>query len=351
MISVFGRIKEGGKVAASLIGTVIGAGFVSGAELIRFFPTQNFLPYAVLAAAAFCAVFFLLFHCGKKFGGFDGVLQFAFGRAANAVRYIILSCSLVTCASMLAGADSAVREGFGLQYSVPVLALAFSAVTYLLSGRGMRAVCGVNLLLVPIIFCFLMRFASGADFIGVAYYPAVGTAVKVFRIVLYVGMNVLLSAPVVCDLGNNYPSGGIGCSAAALCIGFCAAVVLGCIAKEGAGAFGSEMPFLYAVGSAAVGRVFVCVSLCGIFTTLFSSYYPLFSFAAEKKSPRIWRLLFLAAAFSLSLCGLRSLVNTVYPFLGAAGFVLTVACVRAYFVRVFSRRCTVFEKKSKPFSS
>ena len=46
MCNLLKRAGKGLRLTAILVGTVVGAGFVSGAELVRFFPSENFLPCA-----------------------------------------------------------------------------------------------------------------------------------------------------------------------------------------------------------------------------------------------------------------------------------------------------------------
>ena len=49
-------------LAAALVGSVIGAGFLSGAELVRFFPAQGILPHAAVAAGLFFLCFWMLYR-------------------------------------------------------------------------------------------------------------------------------------------------------------------------------------------------------------------------------------------------------------------------------------------------
>ena len=314
------------KVCAALVGTVVGAGFVSGAELVRFFPSQGFLPWVLFSAVLFFAAFFSLMRLGEKYGGYAGALRSVFGRFAPPVRALTLACSFILCGGMFAGLDAALRAGFGLSYSFPWLALLAGAALFLFSGRGMGAVCAVNLLLVPLILFFLARFAVGAEFSGFPYSPPTGFLHRALSAALYTFLNAFLSAPVACDLGARFPSRGrsVGCAAASAAVGFCAAVVLGCVARGGAGAYTAEMPLLYALGGG--GKVFSLVCLCGIFTTLVSSYYPLHAFAAERRHPAALRIGFLLSAFLLSLLGLRGIVDKIYPLLGGLGALFFAAC-------------------------
>ncbi len=302
-----------------LVGTVVGAGFISGAELVRFFPAVGFLPCLAVAALLFALCFYALFSLGAKHGGYDGMLAALFGRAAPAVRLFVYGCSLVLCASMLAGLDAALGEGFGVGTVFPVAALAVLPPLFFLSSRGVKGLYFVNLALVPVILLFLSACAGALGDVRLSECPP-RPFEALFCTLLYVCMNAFLAAPVVCDAGAAGGKGGAGCVCAGALIGFCAAAVLACVVCEGAGALSAQMPFLYAVGrTAAFGRAFAAVSVCGILTTLFSSYYPLYTAMEGKKRATVWRALLLAAAFVLSLCGLRGIVRWLYPVMGGAG--------------------------------
>ncbi len=343
--SFLNKMREGIKVGASLVGTVVGAGFVSGAELVRFFPSEGFLPYVILSAFLFFAAFYFLFRIGKRCGGFDSVLQCVFGKISSIVKGFMLCCSLIMCASMLAGIDAAVREGFALDYVFPYIALLSLILLFFLSGKGMNGVYAVNLILVPLILIFVLYFAPGADYGGTPYDPECGILPQLGSVFLYVSLNTFLAAPVVCDMGARSAS-GTGCVISSVLIGFCAATVLGCIAREGAGAYTAEMPFLRAVGNGAfLGKIFTLVCLCGIFTTLFSSYYPLYRLSEGKKRGLLFRVCSCLVAFLLSLIGLKRIVGFIYPFVGLAGFLFLGGCIFFYAKKFPAKILFVFETR------
>lgn len=319
--------RAGGTVknALVLVGTVVGAGFVSGAELVRFFPTSNFVPCAYLAAVLLFLGFFLLFRLGAAHGGFDGVLRAVFGRGAAAVRWFVLLSSLVICACMLAGLDSVMAEGFGVSKKLPVLSAALVLALFFLSAKGLKGIGAVNLCLVPVILCFVVYLGCQDMSAGYAFSPAGDPFAAFANILLYVGMNVFLAAPVVCDLGAR--GAGAGAAGLASCaIGFAVAVILANIYTAGANAILADMPLLSALGGGSAARIFAVVSAFGIVTTLFSSWYPLGAKAEETPKPRLVRAIVLGAAFLLSRMGLKNIVDRFYPFLGLAGVIFLLVC-------------------------
>ena len=192
-------------LAAALVGSVIGAGFLSGAELVRFFPAQGILPHAAVAAGLFFLCFWMLYRVGGACGGFAGVLA-RLGRAGPLLRAALLASSFVLCAGMLAGLHSLAREGAGVGLSFPLLSLLALPLLYGLSGRGMRGLYAADALLVPLILLFVAANAGGA-LRSVQPAPA-GAASSLAGVCLYVCMNAFLAAPVVCDAGAARGAGG-----------------------------------------------------------------------------------------------------------------------------------------------
>ena len=339
MCNLLKRAGKGLRLCAILVGTVVGAGFVSGAELVRFFPSENFLPCAFLAALLIFLGFALLFACGKKYGGFDGTLAHVFKKSAPAARWVILAASLMTSAGMLAGLDSVMAEGFGVPKSIPVLSVTVLVSVCFLSEKGTAALGWVNLCLVPAILVFVASLALRKTDFSYAFLPAGEPFSAMLYVILYAAMNVFLAAPVVCDLGAKYGGGTVAAAGASLVIGACIVIILANIFAAGANAIGADMPLLAVMGAQSVmGKIFAIVSAFGIVTTLFSSWYPLHARAKRCRHARSARVLLCAAAFLLSRFGLKNIVGFAYPLLGLCGILFLGACALKCF----------FPKKNSP---
>ena len=355
MKKYFAAFRANAGLAFSLFGAVVGAGFMTGAELVRFFPLRAAFAHAAVAAGLFAACFLLLFDAGRKCGGFEGALRCC-GRAAPVFRALLHFASFITCAAMLAGLDGAVRTGFGLHYALPVAALCALPAMFFVARRGMRGVAALSAALVPVMAAM---FAARAGDIPAGFTPSSPQSAftSLTGVCLYAAMNCFLAAPLACDAGRE-GSGRGGCIAAAALIGFCIAAALGAVAR--AGTAGEEMPFLAAGG----GGLTAVACICAVLTTLFSSFYPLAraaeQYSAEKggkerhkkrkeehaagaeRGAEESRALpvreraaavqagLCAGAFLLSLCGLSGLVRAVYPLIGMAG--------AAFFILLAARR-------------
>ena len=355
MKKYFAAFRANAGLAFSLFGAVVGAGFMTGAELVRFFPLRAAFAHAAVAAGLFAACFLLLFDAGRKCGGFEGALRCC-GCAAPVFRALLHFASFITCAAMLAGLDGAVRTGFGLRYALPVAALCALPAMFFVARRGMRGVAALSAALVPVMAAV---FAARAGDIPAGFTPSSPQSAftSLTGVCLYAAMNCFLAAPLACDAGREGAGRG-GCIAAAALVGFCIAAALGAVAR--AGTAGEEMPFLAAGG----GGLAAVACICAVLTTLFSSFYPLAraaeQYSAEKegkgrhkkrkeehaadaeRGTKESRALpvreraaavqagLCAGAFLLSLCGLSGIVRAVYPLIGMAG--------AAFFLLLAARR-------------
>ena len=355
MKKYFAAFRANAGLAFSLFGAVVGAGFMTGAELVRFFPLRAAFAHAAVAAGLFAACFLLLFDAGRKCGGFEGALRCC-GCAAPVFRALLHFASFITCAAMLAGLDGAVRTGFGLRYALPVAALCALPAMFFVARRGVRGVAALSAVLVPVMAAM---FAARAGDIPAGFTSSSPQSAftSLTGVCLYAAMNCFLAAPLACDAGREGAGRG-GCIAAAALIGFCIAAALGAVAR--AGTAGEEMPFLAAGG----GGLAAVACICAVLTTLFSSFYPLAraaeQYSAEKggkgrhkkrkeehaagaeRGTKESRALpvreraaavqagLCAGAFLLSLCGLSGLVRAVYPLIGMAG--------AAFFILLAARR-------------
>ena len=106
------------KTALVLIGTTIGAGFITGAELLRFFH-EGYLGALFLSCLLyfFVCVFFL--RLGRKYGGYEGALRALFRSAAPAVRPLPAAATPVPTA-VPAKAQTAGRATVSAELQPPV---------------------------------------------------------------------------------------------------------------------------------------------------------------------------------------------------------------------------------------
>lgn len=348
------KMKQIFELITVIIGTIIGAGFISGAELLNFFPIEGYIYYLLFAGLFLFGGFYLLYFSGKRFGGFRGILQKVFKKYATLVHICILIASCILCGSMLAGFSSSLQLFFGIHRFLPLYALLLLVICFVSAFKGVQAVLKINAVLVPFMVILVLSFFK---------LPNVATNVQlptwkiVQNILLFVAFNLFLAAPVLCDLGEKHLQEALknSCSAnmstetnanmhtfakelqytekekrqktivwasllATLLIVLTAATILENIVRC-KGATEQTLPFLYTIQGKWAKILFAISAIGGIITTLFAAYYSLHSSVQDVKFALWYRLIFAAICYVLSLIGLKYIIQFCYPIIGVMGLV------------------------------
>lgn len=305
------------------MGSVIGAGFISGRELLRFFGGDGFIPTAFIAASVFFLLIFFLLSLGRRYGGFAGVKR-AFPRPAAAAFDILLYVSLfIIISGMLAGIDSLFPA------IAPLPSIISAAVCMSLCVKGIGGLAAANLLAVPCMLIFLaVAIPCGGQ---MSYSALLPDPMRTYSATVYAGLNIFLAAPVICDLGEKMDRGkGVAAAVTAALLFVFMCLILSAVCKnEEVESY--SFPLLYALKKYPF---FTAICLFGAFTTLISAYYPLYSLCAPLKKPaRIaLRAAVLAAAGALSRMGFNKIVEGLYPPMAAAGFAMLLSAALYYFL-------------------
>ncbi len=304
-------MKESVKTTFTIIGTVIGAGFISGRELVRFFGGRAFLPILFLTAVLFFLYLYLLLKAGRKYRSFTAFLKGNFKKFAPVVQFLFLVCSFVILTAMIAGIN-AIEPNFS-----PYISILTAILCFFIAKKGINGVNILNAILVPVILIYVIVSLFIAGNFSFAQNTPNAVMGALFSW-LYVSMNMVLSAPVIVDCGGKLAKKGgavFAAASASVVIVFCIALILSAIAAtEGAGE--RVMPLLFVLKD---GKLFMLISFFGIVTTLISSYYPLHIALESVKYKDAARLLLLTAASVCSILGLDKIVEIIYPALGVFG--------------------------------
>ena len=299
----------------SFVGCVIGAGFISGREIVSFFSGSD----VILNAVTVFLSFFFGFVCvivNKKFH--DNVLF-------TITQPVILAFDLVMMGGMLSFADSVQIQIMGERFSFPIFSIVFILASNLILAKGNGAIKKVNLYLVPIMILFsvLTCLLKGQpQFISSKIlYPN-----KIFS---YVGLNLFCSSLFFIQLSKDEsPAVKIMTAVlSSLTLSILILVISSTLFSEDKRIVYSDIPLLDLAGRGGV--LFYALALCmtfGAFTTLVSDHLPLFLFVENKKFTVFNRIVLSAAAFLISRLGFYKIVGTVYPLLGVFGGI-TIAVI------------------------
>ncbi|NLW43908.1 MAG: hypothetical protein GXY92_01845 [Syntrophomonadaceae bacterium] len=331
-------------IAATYIGTVVGAGFASGQEVLQFF---GYFGRAGLAGLAITAVLlsvfgYIIMELGRRLGAESHlpVIRYAGGRWIGSlldwVTTAFLFGGLVT---MGAGAGAIFSEQFGLPFiwgSVLMIAAALFTVLFGISGV-VRSISFVVPLLLAAVFGVAV-YTIATD------YPALLATLRSYSepsraplpywpltTVLYVSYNLVLAIAILAPLGavsgpNRLRTGailgGIGLGIGATLINLAILTHIGRAASY-------EIPMIMVAGTVSplVRTVYTLILLAEVYTTAVGSLYGFVARLSKQGTPKYRYLSSGAAilALGLSQFGFSNLVGTLFPAVGFAGLLMLAA--------------------------
>lgn len=324
-------------VAGVYIGTVVGAGFASGQEILQFFAYFGWpgLVGIALATVLFCYFGLIILRLGARLnaGSHREVAEAVSGKYGGMlVDYTITFFLFGGLITMLAGSGAIFSENYGIPAWIGGLIMLFFTVATVLGGfeEVITAISAVA----PVLIGSLLFMGFHSFFSRSAFLPAAHEELAVFpywwtMALLYVSYNITLAMPILAVLGgkirnNATLTGGALWGGAGLGLG--AAAVFIALVSYFPATLTRKIPLLYAARqiSPEFKGFFVLILLAEIYTTAVSS---LFGFTARLFPGRVLNknkkiILTGIVAFIASLFGFVNLVRFLYPLVGAVGLIL-----------------------------
>ncbi|HET7627284.1 MAG TPA: hypothetical protein VFK44_02745 [Bacillales bacterium] len=329
------------QIAAAYIGTVIGAGFATGKEIVEFFLEYG---HAGLLGIALCGIFFtaagtkiMLISHRNHFRSYEQLNRFLFGnKIGKVVNVIFLIVLLGTSSVMVSGTGSIFHEQLGWSSLLGVFVLL--TLCFLTISKGISGIFAVNMVVVPIMLSFSFLAALFIFFAGphASFSSSVSHSFSHgwwFSAVLYASFNLATAQAVLVPLGGEIEDesalkaggwlGGIGLTIILLTSFF----VL------------SRLPevFQYDIPMAEVVRVlgpllhalYVVVIFGEIFTTVIGNVFGLTrQIDGWTRLPNsVVVLAVLTVCFFVSLVDFSVLLSNLYRLFGAIGIVVLAALV------------------------
>ncbi|MDE6029740.1 MAG: hypothetical protein K2F90_05440 [Clostridiales bacterium] len=317
-------------VSMLIVGTVIGAGFASGREVVTFFGAVPNVFIALIAGVMVfgCSVLFLFVGRRAQKTDMGEVNGAVFGKVRPVADVFMLFNSVTVLGAMLAATDSLAAEFINIR---PLASIVLGLLCALIAVKGLKGVIKANAVLVPIMIVFLcVCTLSAIDF----PLKAQGGSINVYSIVLYVAMNMILGGGVLTTVHKLSPREILLSSAiAALIIAGLLVCIMG--ALQSCAAAHADMPMLLIALKS--GRVTYMISLpviaASIFTTMLSAFKSVYDYIhGFIKNKFISAGVVLVGGLAVGALGFTSVVNMLYPITGAIGL-LYIACNCWFLIR------------------
>jgi uncharacterized membrane protein YkvI len=320
------------QVAFTYIGTIVGAGFASGREVMQFFTRFGALgPFLIAISVLFfigIGAKIMLLAAEIRARSYEDLNTHLFGqRAGKVISQIMLVVLLAVNAVMLAGAGTIFSENWHMNYQFGMLVTIF--VCYLLLLRGMSGILAVNSLVVPLMILFAVillagTLAQGAETllspVPPEHFSPLAAWLSPF---LYAAFNLAMAQAVLVPLGSQIGDerilkrgawmGGIGIGLLLMAGHFIMSARLPEIAR-----FDIPMAQVAREFGAWIHLFYVILIFSEIYTTMVADIYGLTAQIAQRTrfsrgsiSAALLMICFLVGQF-----GFGPLLSTLYPLFG-----------------------------------
>jgi uncharacterized membrane protein YkvI len=324
----FGKVLQ---VAFTYMGTVVGAGFATGQEILQFFTRFGYWGALTIVLSTVLFVWLgakmMLIASDISAKSYEDVNKALFGeRFGRWVSHFMIIVLFGVNAVMLAGAGSIFNENWNISYQSGLLITLVGC--YFLVRKGMSAILTINSIVVPVMLLFTVIIimdtinTPGSNrwmLLTTEYSPFAAWASPF----LYAAFNLSMSQAVLVPLGAEVRDrkiivagawvGGIG-------IGFM--LLVGHIALSlympGIQQFAIPMGGIARELGQGVQLIYIFLIFSEIFTTLVADIYGLTLQLQErlKVSRTLITLAVLAVCYITSQIGFGPLLSTLYPLFG-----------------------------------
>lgn len=320
------------QIAFTYIGTVVGAGFASGREIIEFFVQYGVQGFVGILFASFLFIWsgiqVMLVAHHIKATSYHDISKYLFGKPLGTTFNIILLIILIgTTSVMLAATGSIFVESFQLS---PQIGIWLSMICiYIVTVRGLHAIHSVNSFFVPILIGFtILVFLHHQPWIQTGSNSGViiETArswVWITSPLSYVALNIALSQSVLVPMGRESKDrktliwGGIlGGSG----IGLLLLLAYSSMHNHSPQILDVEMPMIFLLTDMGKAAAYLFALL--VFAEIFSSLVAnVFGVVEQMKrffsvTPSIITIFILLLSYLISFIGFGSLLSVLYPLFG-----------------------------------
>lgn len=325
-------------IAFAYVGTVVGAGFASGQEVMSFFTIYGHKALWAILISSFLFTFIgtgiLLLGMELKASSFGKLIDTMFGFLSPIINIYLLFVMMVINMAMLAGAGAMFQEFGNTSYLVGVTITALAAIVTI--GLGISGILSINKILVPAILSFqiiiiFITLSTKSSFEGEISFVEASTVHLIKQGISYASFNIILSTGVLASLGKKFKDRDLLILGGVLGGSILAAMLITshyCLLAHIPYIFDYEIPVLYIISNKSwfFSILYSVVVWGAIFTTLVGNLFSMTSFFHDRFGINhiITATLIICAASLLSFLGFSSIVNTLYPIVGLIGVIFII---------------------------
>ncbi|NMA95046.1 MAG: hypothetical protein GX974_03310 [Clostridiales bacterium] len=327
------------KISFIYVGTVIGAGFASGREIVEFFGIYGLKGILGLSVAgvlfSLMGSLLLLKIYRNKIKGFDDLVARMFGKKFGIVLDIIMIISLYTGYSvMISGSGAIFKEELGASFTLGIITmviLSFIVFLFQLEGFSFISSALVPLLILGIVFTSLYLIIKGDhNLYGINEGNIITHKGNFFSSsLLYVGSNSLIIITVfssLLPLIRNRKTAILGGVAGGIILYMLGLSILLIMLLHYPEIKTMDIPMLKI--SNYIGRsyrkFYAIILWIAIFTTAIANGSSFINRFANSRYKLPIATIFCISAIPLAHLGFAKLVSLIYPIFGFIGLIILV---------------------------
>ena len=297
-----------------IFGTIVGAGFSSGNEVVVFFSRFGGWSYFYITVASLL-MFFVNFFFLRK-----GKILAEYIQSHKLLNFLVLAITVVFGASMFAG----IKNLFGYfdDKTYYFLMVAMLLASLMVTAKGIGGLEKTNAILTPILTAMFFAVVIFAGRINSVYQGFTLSFAGVLYCPLYVALNSSMSIFVLAKAGEklNKKQALLSSLFSAIVL-FVFLTLCNFVLRKNADSFVSEMPILYIVRNNKIFFVLeYIVILVGCFTTLFSLLFTINnSLKKHLKNKHFCVFSSVFLPFAISGVGFSEIISFLYPICSIFG--------------------------------
>ncbi|MTH53182.1 hypothetical protein GKZ89_07125 [Bacillus mangrovi] len=317
------------QIAFVYVGTVVGAGFATGREIVEFFTRFGSAGTAgiLLSGILFIVLGTKLMVIASriKAPSFHEMNVFLLGkRAGYAVNWVMLLLLFGVTSVMVSGAGAIFEERLGMPASAGVIISIF--ITLAIMAKGLQGVVGVNMLVVPmlLLLSIIVMVSSFAQEGAAALFKEANLMDGgwLFSAFCYAAYNLALAQAVLVPLAAEAGDEEVIRKGAGLGGFLLLLIMLGShlslLYLPDAGSYEIPMAEVMRDVFSAAYYLYVMVIFGEVLTSVIGNLYGMERLLSKKiRLPRMAVIsLILTACFILSFIGYGKLISSIYPVIG-----------------------------------
>lgn len=320
------------KIVFVIIGSIIGAGFISGQEIYTFFLKFGKIGIAciifmgiILGIVIYKTCFIIMKSKSNNYREFlDSILQNKYPKIRIFINALINVFLLISFFIMCAAFCAYFKQEYNI--SVYLSGLIVSIICYIIFTKNIKAIIKVNELLMPIIIILVFFLIIKIDIQQVNIRNTENSLLSILNCIIYVSYNTIILIPILIKLKKymknikSILASAIVCSIVIMIM----ALIILCIISQIKEIELIEIPLLYVTNGYGemYKYIYSFVLIIAIVTSAISAGYGFLENVTKSKEKYLISA-FLICVFSIFISnfGFSNLVNILYPLFGILGLI------------------------------